>query len=105
MEALSVKNVLASCSVQLPLDEEATQVSHQPPAEHFFVNYMYNSFIQDRCLYKERENRGEGGRVREGGGRERERETHETKGSLRLSPAAILGGLMPLLRRMKVMRM
>ena len=31
MEAFSVEDIFASCCVQLSLDEEATQVSHQPP--------------------------------------------------------------------------
>ena len=33
LQTLSVEDVLTGCSVQLSLDEEATQMSHQPPTK------------------------------------------------------------------------
>jgi hypothetical protein len=35
MQALSVEDIFTGGSVQLPLDKEAAQTSHQPPANNY----------------------------------------------------------------------
>ena len=38
MQALSVEDIFTSGSVQLPLDKEAAQMSHQPPANNYILS-------------------------------------------------------------------